>query len=1342
VVADPSHRHEPFPLTDLQRAYIVGRNSAIALGGIGCDVYLEFDRPQLDPKRLEAVWNKLILRHEVLRIVIADSDHQRILPEVPWFKIPVIDLAAAAPAEIDAALASVREQMSRQVQDVHTWPLYDIRVALLPGGNARILVKFDLIGTDAASLHRILRELAVAYENSSKEDFSPPLISYRDYRLADERRRAGAGWERDRQFWQGLLATLPAAPQLPFAASLDELTPPRFSRAERRFNAAATRRLEAAASEYNLSLAAVLNAAFAEVVAQWSAERHFLLNLPTFLPPDDSFFLDPTTGNYTSNVLVAADMRSGGFVMRARNFFQALTLALQHRSYSGVRVLRDLHKLHGSPLQPVAPVAPVVLTNMVGHRKMPDGGPQNFGKMVWGVSRTPQVLLDHQVLAHGQDLTFCWDSVAGAFPPGVIDAMADAHIRLLVRLAAGEEAWTDPNLSLLAPEQAAVRTRVNNTAREVPLRRLHEGFFAAAAEHPEAPALIEGDRTVSYGELAARAAGAWRVLAAAGASPGDAVACALPHGLDLASVALGSLACGAVYAPLNPASPRERRRAELKVLKPKVLIDDGQTADPSSPFDCPVIVASDIAPGDPQDASALARTDGLGGDLDARAYVMFTSGTTGEPKAIAITHRGAANTCSDIVERFAIGRGDRVIGLSAPTFDLSIFDMFGLWSVGGCLVLPPPNRRSDPEAWTHAIETQGVTIWNTVPALVTMLAEHGESRQACFDSLRLVMLSGDWIAPALIPRIARLAPRAETVSLGGATEASIWSIIHPVKPDDARRASIPYGVPMRNQTIHVLDGALVPRPDYVEGDIYIGGVGLAECYVGDADKTASAFIVQPATRQRLYRTGDRGRYAPDGEVEFLGRRDTQLKVHGFRIEAGEVEHVLGEADGAAQVIVEAVGERFDSKRLVAFVVPAAGGAPADTDPNVIEQVRKLREQRRAFKVERRGLRKLDAAARRVDMPESPDNRPVKRRSARRFAAPPASFDDLAFILSHLRCTEIGSGYKYLYPSAGGLYPVQTYLYVEPERVTGLEGGLYYVDPGGSLVTLSTEPIATVDLHAPNNRTLANAAAFTLMMFGHLPAIAPQYGPLARDFCLLEAGYVAQMLMEAAVKTGCELCPIGVMAVEPIVSKASLQSDDIFLHALVGGVRSDLPDEAEADAPAEAYSGAGSKLTERLRAQAARRLPPYMHPQDIIVLDKLPLAATGKVDRAALRRLATAKIHDTAEAEGPRTDAERRLTEIAMRVLGLSTVDVNREFFALGADSVKLVAFSAVTEREFGRRVELVNAFQYPTIRKLAAFLSASSTPLAADLVISQARQRSLNRRHARQRSSNGENDDG
>jgi thioesterase domain-containing protein len=225
-----------------------------------------------------------------------------------------------------------------------------------------------------------------------------------------------------------------------------------------------------------------------------------------------------------------------------------------------------------------------------------------------------------------------------------------------------------------------------------------------------------------------------------------------------------------------------------------------------------------------------------------------------------------------------------------------------------------------------------VTVWNSVPALMEMLVDHlegrGEPLPAC---LRLVLLSGDWIPVGLPARIRALSPASsiEVVGLGGATEASIWSIAYPVAAVDPAWTSIPYGRPLANQTWQVLDEALAPRPLWVPGDLYVGGTGLARGYWRDEVKTAASFPVHPRTGERLYRTGDLGRWLPDGTLEFLGREDLQVKVQGYRIELGEIEAALAAHPGVRAGVVAAVGERRGSKRLVAFVVPAAEPGPDD-----------------------------------------------------------------------------------------------------------------------------------------------------------------------------------------------------------------------------------------------------------------------------------------------------------------------------------------------------------------------------------------------------------------------------
>ena len=313
------------------------------------------------------------------------------------------------------------------------------------------------------------------------------------------------------------------------------------------------------------------------------------------------------------------------------------------------------------------------------------------------------------------------------------------------------------------------------------------------------------------------------------------------------------------------------------------------------------------------------------------AYVIFTSGSTGRPKGVMIDHRGAVNTIADINQRFGVGPEDRVLALSSLSFDLSVYDLFGTLAAGGTVVYPQASQTRDPAHWAERLESAGVSVWNSVPALMEILVDYlADQGRPLPASLRLVMLSGDWIPVALPGRIRGLSPRQpEVVSLGGATEASIWSILHPIGAVGEAARSIPYGKPMVNQTFHVLDPALEPRPTWVPGDLFIGGIGLAKGYWRDPEKTAASFLLHPRTAERLYRTGDLGRYLPGGDIEFLGREDSQVKIRGYRVELGEIELALTRHPAIREAVVLArEGGGPGEKRLVAYLVCEEGALPA------------------------------------------------------------------------------------------------------------------------------------------------------------------------------------------------------------------------------------------------------------------------------------------------------------------------------------------------------------------------------------------------------------------------------
>ncbi|HZB49468.1 MAG TPA: amino acid adenylation domain-containing protein, partial [Mycobacteriales bacterium] len=383
------------------------------------------------------------------------------------------------------------------------------------------------------------------------------------------------------------------------------------------------------------------------------------------------------------------------------------------------------------------------------------------------------------------------------------------------------------------------------------------------------------------------------------------------------------------YLPLDVGWPAERVGWLLDRSGARAVVADGPL--PGTPA-LPVLAVGP-RPGPPQPdrpapgggtGPAAPRPVAAGaGDPDELAYVIYTSGSTGRPKGVAVSHRAALNTVRDIAERFALGGADRTLGLSALSFDLSVFDLFGLLGAGGAVVGVPPGP-PDPAAWAGLVRRHGVTVWNSVPAILELtLDQLGPDAAAALAGLRLVLLSGDWIPVSLPARLRAVAPAARLVALGGATEAAIWSNSHPVGELDPTWPSVPYGRPLTNQRMHVLDRRLADVPTWVPGDLHIAGAGLARGYHRDPARTAAAFLDRPGG-ERLYRTGDLARYRPDGCLEFLGRADDQVKIDGYRIELGEVTSTLLRCPGVRAAAAVVAGEAGRDRRLAAFVVPAAG----------------------------------------------------------------------------------------------------------------------------------------------------------------------------------------------------------------------------------------------------------------------------------------------------------------------------------------------------------------------------------------------------------------------------------
>jgi len=917
IVADPSSWHLPFPLNAVQHAYWIGRSSSLQLGGTSTHVYMEFACEPLDTPRLGAAFAQVIARHGMLRAIVEPDGRQRTLAHVDPFRIVEHDLSGYPETRRAEELQRIREQLAQQVIPCEQWPLYLVHVVKLSPAESRLCMAWDFLTVDAWSMLIIVREWHGLY--TGLRPLPEPLtVSFRDYVLAEEKCRELPGYARARSYWLDRIDDLPGPPQLPQSQALAGR---RYTLRRRSLRLGADRwkALKERARSHGLTPSNILLAAFSEVLALWSETERFCVNLTLFnrLPLHEQ--VASLVGDFTTLMLVEIDAgRDGSFAQRAEALQQQCLRDMDHRQFSAVELMREInHRRRSSQ----AAGYPVVFTSTLmldGGRGESSASLELFGPMVHGISQTPQVSLDCQIFEMDGALLVNWDASDELFLPGVLDDMFAAYLAALETLAADAASWQRERI--VAPGSAQQQVRESFNATQAPLvdECLHDAFLRNARAHPQRVAIECGTRILTYAELLAASHGLALQLIERGAARNSLVAVCGEKSAEQVVAVLAVMLAGAAYLPIDSRWPAMRRN--------QVLAESGVRLVLALPG---FAGATDLPP---QVESVAVRIDGAGAppaqvatrqsaaDL---AYVIFTSGSTGIPKGVMIDHRGAVNTVAHVNRLFGLGEQDKVLAVSELSFDLSVHDIFGTLGAGATLVVPQAALGRDPGHWHALIRQSRVTFWNSAPQLMNVLVDFAESlADGTMPSLRMVLLSGDWIPTRLPERIRKLGAGTRVVSLGGATECSIWSIYFPIDGVDAAWTSIPYGKPLPNQRVHVLDSKLQARPDWVAGDIYIGGSGVALGYWNDAEKTRRSFITHPRSGERLYFTGDKGRHRNDGIIEFLGRRDQQVKVRGNRVELGEISATLLTHPDVGESIVRLTTGQ--GAQLIAYIVPAAG----------------------------------------------------------------------------------------------------------------------------------------------------------------------------------------------------------------------------------------------------------------------------------------------------------------------------------------------------------------------------------------------------------------------------------
>lgn len=891
--------HEPFPLTKMQMAYVLGRENIYDLGGFSTQSYIEIETP-LEYGRLETCLNILIARHPALRTIITKEGQQVILSHIPEYRIAYQDLSRVPEKQQRDILQTARKDMEQHVFDLSCWPLFNLKAYQLSRKNLLLCFSLGIITADAHSVNIFAKELLALYKDPAI-DIEPLSFTFRDYVLAQERFKTSTLYNNSKAYWLNKLEDFPSSPQIPLQRDPGIMTRPRFARKEHLLGKREWQQLKALAQQHNITPSILCCTAYATVLAHWSNQQELALNLTLYNRLPFHKDVDQLMGAFTSLLILpvhidAARTLLENAVAAQQQFYEAL----EHRYYDGVEFIGDIKNQAGMTTQVVMPV---VFTSALYDEAGEDFW-EAFGDIRYHITRTPQVYLDHQLWLKNGELVLTWDYVEGLIPATVIDTMFEQYTDLLDRLPDNQQAG---HLSLSNADLQLVND-YNNTGVTFDIKGLQELFCAQVEKYAGKIAVTDGDTAITYDELNKRSNQVAHYLLRQGIGAGDYVGISGEKCVAAVVNILGTLKAGAAYVPIEPGNPEERKTYIYNNSKCKCLLDRNSYEQYQLHL---------------QPATAL---DHRTNPADV-AYAIYTSGTTGVPKGVVITHHAAVNTILDINEKFHITAADKVLGISSLGFDLSVYDIFGTLGTGATLVLHA--EQMDVDAIRKHLVDHEITVWNSVPAILDMVVKSMEDCPPSF-TLEKILLSGDWI-PLNLPEAAKaLFPAAAIYSLGGATEAAIWSIYFPVDTVDASWKSIPYGYPLANQQVYILDHQLDICPVEVKGEIYIGGRGVAEGYMNAPEITAKLFIVHPDLG-RLYKTGDQGVFKREGYIEFLGRKDFQVKIRGYRIELPEIESKLLQAAGVKNALVTAWGKDNRDKYLCAYLVTEDGRDIPDLD---------------------------------------------------------------------------------------------------------------------------------------------------------------------------------------------------------------------------------------------------------------------------------------------------------------------------------------------------------------------------------------------------------------------------
>jgi amino acid adenylation domain-containing protein len=933
----PARRDGPLPLSfGQERLWFVQRLDP-ASAAYNVRVFRRLEGP-LDAAALERALGEVVRRHEALRTVFAEVDGspaQVVAPFGGW-ALPVQDLSGLGAPERGAVAARRAAEEGARPFDLSSGPLF--RAALLRLGPEEhvLLLCMHHIVSDGWSTGVLLQELSAlygAYRTGSESPLPELPVQYADYAAWHREHLSGDRLERQLGYWRDRLAGAAEVLELPTDRPRPAVRTHRGSHERIELNGGLPERLRALGRSEGATPFMVLLGAFQALLSRYGGSGDVVVGSP--VAGRTRRELEGLIGFFVNTLVLRTDLGGDpGFREVLRRVRETTLGAYDHQDVPFERLVAELRPERGPGHSPL-----VQVTFALEDAGFSAGGLP--GLRVGGIERESgtakfDLSLSLEATARGLagGLTYSTD----LFEPGTIRRMAGHLRRVLEQVAADADARLGGLELMDEPERRQVLEAWSGTTAELPRGSVHDLFAEQAALTPDAPAVGSAGRVLTYAELARRSARLAHHLAALGVRPESRVALCMERSPEMVVGMLAVLRAGGAYVPVDAGAPPERVR--------EVLADAGCVqllTHAAWTGHLPERLPGGAAPVRLDDAGTDAvlrrlpdTAPSAASDPEQLACVVYTSGSTGRPKGVAVPHRAVVRLVRD-TDYARFGPTERVAQFSNPAFDAATFEIWGALLGGGTLVVPPAGTHSLEEMGAVLREQGITTLWLTAGLFHRMVDGNLEG----LAGLRQLLAGGDVLSPAHVRRVREAFPELRLINGYGPTENTTFTCCHTVVEPVGAGATIPIGRPVRGTRVYVVDAHGAAAPAGVAGELHAAGTGVARGYLGDPAQTAEKFAPDPFSGvpgARLYRTGDRVRWLPDGTLEFLGRADQQVKVRGFRIEPGEIEAALESHPRVREAVVVAREDIPGERRLVAYVVPGGELAGAELRASLRERL--------------------------------------------------------------------------------------------------------------------------------------------------------------------------------------------------------------------------------------------------------------------------------------------------------------------------------------------------------------------------------------------------------------------